>query len=145
MRLLQPMDCSLLGSSVHGILQARTLQWVTISFSRGSSWSRDGIQISCRSVALQLISWTVSRFFTNWVTREASNKYKDILFWWLGRCKFIYRFRYNLRAIFVRKQMFILKSMRKIRKATFHWTNYKHLTYYSHFYINFQISLTIIK
>ena len=35
--LCDPMDCSLPGSSVHGILQARTLEWVAISFSRGSS------------------------------------------------------------------------------------------------------------
>ena len=35
------MDCSLPGSSVHGILQARTLEWVTIPFSRGSSRPRD--------------------------------------------------------------------------------------------------------
>ena len=32
-----PMDCSLPGSSVHGILQARILEWVTVAFSRGSS------------------------------------------------------------------------------------------------------------
>ena len=32
-----PMDCSLPGSSVHGILQARILEWVAIPFSRGSS------------------------------------------------------------------------------------------------------------
>ena len=36
-----PMDCSLPGSSVNGILQARILEWVAISFSRGSSWPRD--------------------------------------------------------------------------------------------------------
>ena len=35
--LCDPMDCSLPGSSVHGILPARTLEWVTIPFSRGSS------------------------------------------------------------------------------------------------------------
>ena len=35
------MDCSLPGSPVHGILQARILEWVAISFSRGSSWPRD--------------------------------------------------------------------------------------------------------
>ena len=35
--LCDPIDCGLPGSSVHGILQARTLEWVTISFSRGSS------------------------------------------------------------------------------------------------------------
>ena len=35
--LCDPRDCSPLGSSVHGILQARILEWVAISFSRGSS------------------------------------------------------------------------------------------------------------
>ena len=35
--LCDPMDCSLLGSSIHGILQARILEWVAISFSRRSS------------------------------------------------------------------------------------------------------------
>ena len=35
--LCNPMDCSLPGSSVHGILQARILQWVIVPFSRGSS------------------------------------------------------------------------------------------------------------
>ena len=39
--LCDPMDCSLLGSSVHGILQARILEWVAISYSRGSSQPRD--------------------------------------------------------------------------------------------------------
>ena len=39
--LCDPMHCSSPGSSVHGILQARTLEWVAISFSRGSSWHRD--------------------------------------------------------------------------------------------------------
>ena len=37
--LCDPMDCSPLGSSIHGIFQARILEWVAISFSRGSSWS----------------------------------------------------------------------------------------------------------
>ena len=39
--LCDPMYCSLPGSSVHGILQAGILEWVAISFSRGSSWSMD--------------------------------------------------------------------------------------------------------
>ena len=34
------MDCSLPGSSIHGIFQARVLEWAAISFSRGSSWPR---------------------------------------------------------------------------------------------------------
>ena len=41
------MDCSLLGSSLHGIFQAIVLEWVAISFSRGSSWPRDRIRVSC--------------------------------------------------------------------------------------------------
>ena len=41
------MDCSLPGSSLHGIFQARTLKWVPISFSRGSSQPRNRTQVSC--------------------------------------------------------------------------------------------------
>ena len=44
--LCNPMDCSLPGSSVHGIPQARILEWVAISFSRGSSRPRDRTQVS---------------------------------------------------------------------------------------------------
>ena len=45
--LCDPTDCSPPVSSVHGILQARTLEWITIPFSRGSSWPRDQTQVSC--------------------------------------------------------------------------------------------------
>ena len=45
-RLCDPMDCSPPGSSVHGILQARILEWDAISFSRGSSWPRNWTQVS---------------------------------------------------------------------------------------------------
>ena len=44
-----PMDCSLPGSSVYGISQARILEWVAISYSRGSSQPRDQTCISCVS------------------------------------------------------------------------------------------------
>ena len=44
--LCNPVDCSLPGFSVHGILQARVLEWVTISFSRGSSRPRDRTRVS---------------------------------------------------------------------------------------------------
>ena len=44
--LCDPMDCSPPGSSVHGILQARILEGVAISFSRGSSRRRDRIRVS---------------------------------------------------------------------------------------------------
>ena len=44
--LCDPTDCSPPGSSVHGILQARMLEWVAILFSRGPSWPRDQTQVS---------------------------------------------------------------------------------------------------
>ena len=47
--LCNPMNCSTPGSSVHGILQTRILEWVAISFSRESSWPRD---------------WTCNSFFS---------------------------------------------------------------------------------
>ena len=55
------MDCSLQSSSIHGIFQARVLEWVAISFSRGSSQPRDQTQVS----------HIVGRHFTVWATREA--------------------------------------------------------------------------
>ena len=58
--LCNPVDCSLPGSSVHAIFQARILEWVAVSFSRGSSQLRDQTQVSC----------IVGRHFTVWATRE---------------------------------------------------------------------------
>ena len=52
------MDCSPPGSSVHGISQARILEWVAISFSRGSSWPRDQTHVFC----------IAGGFFTIWAT-----------------------------------------------------------------------------
>ena len=59
--LWDPMDCSLPGSSIYGISEARVLEWVAASFSRGSYQSRDWTQVS-RSAG---------RCFTTWATREA--------------------------------------------------------------------------
>ena len=59
--LCNPMDCSLPVSSIHGIFQARVLEWVAISFSRGSSQPRDWAQVSC----------IAGRRFIIWATREA--------------------------------------------------------------------------
>ena len=42
-----PIGCSLLGSSVHGILQARILEWVAVPFSRESSQPRNRTRVSC--------------------------------------------------------------------------------------------------
>ena len=58
--LRNPMDCSPPGSSVHGIFQARVLEWVAVSFSRGSSQPRDWTWVS----------HIIGRCFTIWATRE---------------------------------------------------------------------------
>ena len=63
--LHDPTDpCSPPGSSVHGILQARILEWVAISFSKGFSWPRDRTWVSS----------ITGRFFTIWATRETPQK-----------------------------------------------------------------------
>ena len=66
--LCNPMDSSLPGSSVHGIFQARILEWVANSFSRRPSWPRDWTQFS----------HIVGRCFNLWATRvsyQPSAKY----------------------------------------------------------------------
>ena len=64
-----PMDCSLPGSSVHGILQARILEWVAIPFSRVSSWPRDRTWVSCIG----------RRILYCWATREVLQYSYDFL------------------------------------------------------------------
>ena len=59
--LCDSRDCSPPGSSVNEIFQARTLEWVAISYSRGSSWPSDLTQVSC----------IAGIFFTDWATGEA--------------------------------------------------------------------------
>ena len=65
--LCNPMNCSPPGSSVHGIPQARILEWVATPFSRGSSWPRPRTWVSC----------IAGRFSTIWVTREAPMGYEE--------------------------------------------------------------------
>ena len=67
--LCDPMDYSLPGSSVHGILQARILEWVAMPSSRGSSQPRVQTQVS----------GIIDRFFTIWATREAP--YEIYMIW----------------------------------------------------------------
>ena len=67
-----PMDCSPPGS-VHGLFQARILEWVAISFSRGSSWTRSQIHVSC------IGRWILY----HWATRGALNLlYLNFFIWW---------------------------------------------------------------
>ena len=64
--LCDPMDYI-----VHGILQARILEWVADPFSRGSSWSRNRTGVSC----------IAGGFSTNWAIKEAQHLCKVALLW----------------------------------------------------------------
>ena len=67
-----PLDCGLPGSSLHGIFQARILEWVTISISRGSSWPWDRTRVSCLSCQR-----LAAGLFTTSTTWEA-----QMCYWW---------------------------------------------------------------
>ena len=62
------MDYSQPGSPIHGILQARILEWIAIPFSRGSSQPRDRTYVSC----------IADGFFTNWAIKEALEIHIDM-------------------------------------------------------------------
>ena len=59
--LCDPIDCNPPGSSVNGISQARMLEWVTVSYSKGSSWPRDQTRVSC-------VSCIVRQILYHWAT-----------------------------------------------------------------------------
>ena len=72
-----PTLCDPMDYTVHGILQARILEWVAFPFSRGSSQPRDQTQVS-------LIA---GGFFTSWATREAGDKY---ILWYNNKILYSY-------------------------------------------------------
>ena len=87
--LCNPVDCSPPSSSVHGILQARVLEWVAISFSRGSSRPRDRTQVSR----------IAGRCFNLWATREGCLIPVHAK---TGNARFIHTFnKYPMRTYFV--------------------------------------------
>ena len=63
--------CNPMNYTVHGILQARILEWVAYPFSRGFSRPRNWTRVSC----------IAGGFFTNWATREAHGLYSSAIFW----------------------------------------------------------------
>ena len=68
--LCDTMDCSPPGSSVLGIFQARILEWITISFSKGSSQPRGQTLVSC----------IAGRVFTVWATKETPKQMVYIIY-----------------------------------------------------------------
>ena len=87
--ICNPMDCSPLGSSVHEVIPAILLEWVAISFSKGSSPTRDGTHVSCASYliggfyttdlgkkpenSLQMIEYSVNNSTTSYVPKKNEN------------------------------------------------------------------------
>ena len=68
--LCNPTDCSPPGSSVHGILQERILEWVAISYFRGI-FPTQGSNSLCRIPRIPCVSCTAGRVFTHWAIEEA--------------------------------------------------------------------------
>ena len=93
--LCNPMNCSPLGSSVHGILQGRILEWVAIPFSRESFWPRGQTQVS----------HIAGRFFTVWATRKVYDKEAS-----LDPSHFCVHFAAGRYQIFLREKFLELKS-----------------------------------
>ena len=102
--LCNPIDCSPPGSSFHGIFQAGMLEWVAISYSRGSSGSRDWTHVSC-------ISFIGRQILYYWATWEApqiqhgwpQNQYwrGDLIHKWLAQPP-IYLYNTNMNPYFTK-------------------------------------------
>ena len=75
--LCDPMNYSLPGSSVHGLLQTKILEWVAIPFSRGSSRPKDWTWVSC----------ITDRFFTIWATRKSFSCVRLFVTPWTIACQ----------------------------------------------------------
>ena len=96
-----PMDCSLPGSSVHGISEVRILKWAAISFSRGSSWFRDWTHVSCigrhilyhwanreaPKLSLSIMNLALSILFIYYPYIDWLELYARLLPWFLGYIK----------------------------------------------------------
>ena len=84
--LCDPMDCSPPGSSIHGVLQAIILEWVAISFSRGSSQPKDRNQVAC--IAGRCFNlWATSQRL--WHSQQSRNRCFSgilLLFRWSSGC-----------------------------------------------------------
>ena len=104
--LCDPVDCSLPGSSVHGVSQARTLEWVAISFLRASSRPRDQTWASCigRRVLCHLAMWEQSLYYN-----PGSYKLYIIGIISRGLITIIFLHRLNHRSVTTRNQAGIFK------------------------------------
>ena len=118
--LCDPMDCSLPCSSVHGILQARILEWVAIPFSRGSSQPRDWTQVSC----------IAGGFFTIWTTKETQKEGKEGNFFKdsgeLLPNTFALNWLCQWKCTFIQSHLYQYSFIKPLQKALFSFWHFKY-------------------
>ena len=109
------------GSSVHGILQARILEWDAIPFSRGASQLRDWIRVSC----------IAGGFFTIWATRDSAHEVGHpkstglLLSWFHHRLWQSHFWIWVLRHVALKVYFIRLACWSSRRKAMASWSNLK--------------------
>ena len=115
--LCYPVDCSLSGSSVHGIFQARVLERVAISFSRGSSQPRNRTRVSC----------IAGRRFTVWATREANQGIKPptILGWIYMVDTRLWSFKFEAPSFYLGNNQIILRINQPSNTRKLGWEPYE--------------------
>ena len=125
--LCDPMDCSPPGSSIHGIPQARTLEWIAISSSKGSSWPRDRTHVSCISCTgrWRLHQWAIWEPDGCWPSGKNSSKVATELvrpqgcqiFWFLQQI-WIFMSNFTMLNITINllKKGLLKKTLRGLRK-----------------------------
>ena len=102
---LHPVDCSLPGPSVHGILQARKLEWVAVPFSRGSSQFRVWTCISCTGRQIKLQQRVFSEVLQIITGKEANSRLAPVVlhtpdFFLVLKHLNEYQFLYNFKSYF---------------------------------------------
>ena len=99
-----PPLCDHMDYTVHGILQARILEWVAFPFSRGSSQPRNRTGVSC----------IAGGFFTNWPIREAPHHMYICPYFFLEKSIFIYDiYKYIIQSIFIYKYKYTLSQVQR--------------------------------
>ena len=114
-----PIDCSLLGSSVHEILQSRILEWVAISFSRGSSRPRNRTQVFCTGGIL----------FTHWATEEAKyiNQHNHVSITLIYKSRFWAGFDLWFSLLTSDLKVLLIKKKKKVYGYKWKWLSHVRL------------------
>ena len=113
----KPMDCSLPGSFLHWILQARILEWVAISFSGVTSWPRDQTQVSC----------IAGRFFYLTEPLKKNKASRNLKRWVIKLSEFTKLEFWDVRAIVICMPLLIKEELRQThQKARNSWSVHVH-------------------